>query len=252
MKLASLRPQPWMIVTAALLLNFVVGGVRPTTVQACSPRRPDPWFIANVLFSEATLPTGVTVVKNGSPAVYLHNASNTPLYLVEASNNGASFPNTELPVTVRPQYKLESGKAYHYDYSVNTYKRYPQLPENDRANTHVELGWFQLNTFGATLTAEFPFQDDRPNDVAVPPDEPFAFTAYSGTRPIQIGGTFRFTLNPDYDPRAGAKGYQACARFNASSNILRDLIGVIILVALVGGLTWFVRHRRKNTSSGIQ
>lgn len=241
-----------LIISASAIILGVAAGQATKGARACSPGRPDPWFVSELSFDQSTFPAGVTVENNGTSMVNVRNNSSTPLYLIEDFNNGSTFENTELPETVRPLYKLVQGQVYHYEYFSNKYEQYSGAPTSE--NERVSIDWYELRKYDAGISTEIIAEDNRPADVSVPVDEVFGFSAYSGAQPVLISGVAHFILNPDYDPRAGAKGGEACARFNSTNTAVYYAVLLLIFVVLPLTAIWLIvwgirRWRKKQVAS---
>jgi hypothetical protein len=221
-------------------------------VQACDFSG-TPWFNVEVQIDSKDLPSGVSMI-NG----VIKNNTDKPFYLVVRRSSRIfmeeKWTNTEIPTALNgryyePKYKIEKNSVSYY--SANLYG-------NNYANgLPVPTGWkdyetedgYKLDQNGVGSLEIYPknnkTEDDRPLLVQNPKPENFKINAYYDGKFIEIDGTFKYTLNYDYDPKSIQKGSEACSRFNNAANPI-PVTGLInandfkITTLITLGLLFFV------------
>jgi hypothetical protein len=173
------------------LLMLALFGLTTTASKhlwACSPQAPDPWFAHRIEFEPPELPAGVIVRLVGAK-VWVWNGSD-----LGGVRNGRAVPG-ELSIVVRPASRERRGIGNAADLPV-------QVGPGQREAFLVP--WWHVDSTIA---------DDRPATLAVPAPQHAVFTVSRGSERASFHATLLHELNPQYDPKAFARGAAACEAF---------------------------------------
>lgn len=226
-----------------LFLLFSSSISLPSYIHACTPSEPDPWFTIALTLNTSTLPSGVEIVQSSQTdqSHALINRNPEPLYIVKENNTDwKTFPNSGLPRNYEPIYKLINSQSYYY--FNDTYSEPPTsgYKPNSGGVDNVAASRVEIDEQIYTLDGNSKqiFEDNRPASVDIPTPQTVRILAYYQGQPLQITGTFQYSLNEQYDPKAGEKGAKACAELNIFSNspvgLAISFLPVIMVLSFTG------------------
>lgn len=225
--------------TVLLVLTFTT-----FKVHACFPGPPNPWYNTTLTFDKNTLPSGIEIVQ--TDPVYepyaLINKNPEPLYLVreinpvllsEAYGDEYRYPTSGLPEGYEPHFKITPEQVYVWgqfgsEDAIGWKKN--NIGINDSAATRVRIdgGVYVLNGDSRQV-----YEDARPTNVSIPDPQTFSILAYYQNQPITIKGTLNYSLNKNYDPRAGAKGANACAILSSIPTFMALAVFSLIIFIII-------------------
>jgi len=160
------------------------------------------------------------------------------------------YPNAGIPKEYYPDIRLVNDTVYYYTDMPYTGEEPGWKPDSGGINNMASVQ-YGISVYEVEVEGELKqiFQDDRPDNVEIPEPQPFTlYLLYQGES-IEVPGTIFYTLNGDYDPKAFAKGVDACNAWNATTNPISMIFLYFpyIIVGIVGlFVVFFIYKRVKN------
>lgn len=252
------------IVALLLLVIGILLFSNLALATTCTPS-PDPWFDVEILIDETTLPVGVTFERNSKYPQYdkryfFENVSNTPLYIVMGSKDmGPVTFLSALDVMTNLPFRIDLARIYwifRVQNEVNYYHHrwwsegqgYRGEWKTDRPGTSIySKAFIDVDDLEATgIKTQQIKQDDRPAIIGIPQAQNFVFRVYYGDRPVEIHGKFVYSLNRDYNPKAGEEGLAKClGQFDSGVKEKGNSILVYAVVGIVAISVYLLVKKRK-------
>lgn len=155
---------------------------------------PSPWFVATAAWTD--LPPGVVATPNGA-AAWFENPTPTPLVFYRDEGSPSSVPLGDVPWGALPNRvpvaRVVAGVVSEYFASG-----VPVEGQQSLRGWQVKAG-VSRQLVALPPPTRSPTGAGRPADVVPPEPEPFTLGVWFG-RDVTLGGTYSYTLNPDYDP----------------------------------------------------
>ncbi len=215
--MVSLQSLPRMTFGVLLVVGALTSSA--SSVAACSPAGPDPWFTIAWNIDAASLPGSVTPTDNPeNDSDALTNASDEPLYILSrlSAESKKSFTSEGIPEGYEPELKIVSGQVLYWNSGTITshgvrYVGPGWVPNHGGKDGFEERSW-TIAEHDVELDAPLQqtYQDRRPRKVDIPEPQSFHIPVlYQGTL-MEIHGTANYSLNEAYDPTVEADSAGAC------------------------------------------